>query len=338
MKTILKISALLLITSIFIKCKSNNDEVTPTTTEINTNPKEKTFEEVPDGPDLTAPVAGSDDASDSNFVFENFVGEEIYKTDYVEERCDDDYYALNENDINPMRFIVSKNKMIVKGPLVDLIINGEGIPEMIITINSLTKHTREKEKNASLYDATCSFKVLGGSYANTRANLKIWSVNDEIVSIRINTTRKRNCRYSFMTSKTNESEVSKSSVSTNMNVSINTNVSNKQNQGNRKAEFQGSKESFNSYIMKNLEIPQSLKNSNAVFEVEFKIDKDGTIKATGITSSIPSTGRDEDTILRDEKILTQNIYELFSRLPKWKPSFNNGNYIDSEDSIKIYLK
>lgn len=212
MKTQLsKVSALIIISLVLIQCKNINDSnvdnlpspnVRPL--EENTNSVENKFEEVPDAPDLGAPAAGGDDASDSNFVFENFVGEQTYKTDYVEERCGDDYYALNENDINPMRFIVSKNEMIVKGPLVDLIVNGEGIPEMIITINSLTNKTREDGKDASLYDATCSFKVLGGNYANAKANLKIWSVNDEIVSMRINTTRKRNCRYSFMTSKVNE--------------------------------------------------------------------------------------------------------------------------------------
>lgn len=211
-KTNLKVTVLVILSFLFVNCKNKDTEnknlPSPNVRPLEESTKstksiENKFEEVSDAPDLSAPSAGGDDASDSNFVFENFVGEIVYKTDYVEERCGDDYYALNENDINSMRFIVSKNEMIVKGSLVDLMVNGEGIPEMIITINSLTNKTREDGKDASLYEATCSFKVLGGSYANTKANLKIWSVNDEIASIRINTSRKRNCRYSFMTSKMN---------------------------------------------------------------------------------------------------------------------------------------
>ena len=207
-----KSSALIILTLFFLNCKNKNDNShdlpSPNVRPLEESAKsiEGKFEVVPDAPDLGAPAAGGDNASDSNFIFENFIGEQTYKTDYVEERCGDDYYALNENDINSLRFIVSKNEMIVKGALVDLIVNGEGIPEMIITINSLTNKTREDGKDASLYDATCSFKVLGGNYANAKANLKIWSVNDEIVSMRINTTRKRNCRYSFMTSKINETD------------------------------------------------------------------------------------------------------------------------------------
>ena len=313
--------------------KKNNIKNNNITPPVN---KENTFKEAPDTPRLTDSAAtGSYNTSESNFVFENFVGKEIYKTDYVEERCGDDYYALNENDRNPMRFIVSKNEMIFKGPLVDLMINGQGITEMIISINSLTSRTLEEGKDASLYNATCSFKVIGGSYANTGAILKIWSVNDEIVSMRIVTDRKRNCRYSFMTSKIKETDAPKSSVSNSIN------VSNKQNQENRKAEFQGGKEAFYTYIMKNLNVPQGLKKSNAVFEVLFEIDKSGNIKATDINSSIPTTGmneKDVKAILKDGEVISHNIYELFSRLPNWKPSFYNGKYVNSEDSIKIYLK
>jgi hypothetical protein len=104
-----------------------------------------------------------------------------------------------------MSFIVSKNKLVIKGTLVDLMINSEGIPEMNVSMNSLKSKSYEDGKNARLYDVTFYYNVSGGGIGNSLGLLKIWSDGNQITDIRITTDRTSQCRFSFVTNKINDS-------------------------------------------------------------------------------------------------------------------------------------
>lgn len=171
--------------------KSSNNSV-DTASSNSTNPDIRMTEDEAVSTDTVI-----DSVSNNNFTLSQLIGTKIYQTTYVEKRCGDDYYSYNENDVKPMRFIVSKNTVVVKGSLVDKMINAEGIFEMEININSLTETSTEDGKEAKLYDASCSFNT-GEGFKNTGAVLKIWCIKNEIVYMRIVTDRTKFCRYSFI--------------------------------------------------------------------------------------------------------------------------------------------
>lgn len=149
---------------------------------------------------MMQPAAGSDEVSD--FDFGNLKGEEIYKANGIEQGCNENGYSINENEINQMRFIVSKNSMIVKGVLVDLILNTEDVNEVSIKINSLIDKTTVDRKSIIKYDATCTFNV-GSEYFNRSAVLNIMTHSDEIVSLGIIVETNNKCGYVFKTEKVN---------------------------------------------------------------------------------------------------------------------------------------
>ncbi|RZJ55994.1 MAG: hypothetical protein EOO44_01210 [Flavobacterium sp.] len=151
-----------------------------------------------------------DSIENNDFDFENFEGEDVYEASYVEKRCGANYYSENATDVKSMKFIVTKNKMVIKGTLVDLMINSEGIPEMNVSINSLKNKSYEDGKNTSLYDVTFYYNVSGGGIGNTLSLLKIWNDGNQITDIRITTYRTSECRFSFITNKTNGSNNSTS--------------------------------------------------------------------------------------------------------------------------------
>jgi len=162
-----------------------------------------------------------DSTENDDFDLENFEGEDIYQASYVEKRCGDNYYSESATDVKSMKFIVTKNKITIKGTLVDLMINSEGIPEMNVSINSLKNKSYEDGKNASLYDVTFYYNVSGGGIGNTLGLLKIWNDGSQITDMRITTDRTSECRFSFIINKMNDSN---NTVSNNSNNIIRTNI------------------------------------------------------------------------------------------------------------------
>lgn len=163
-----------------------------------------------------------DSTKNNDFDLENFEGEETYEASYVEKRCGDNYYSLDSKDVKSMRFVITDKKMVIKGRLIDLMINSEGIPEMNVSINSLKNKSFEDGKNARLYDVTFYYNVSGGAIGSTQGLLKMWSDGNQITEMRITSERTSQCRFSFVTDKISDSN---KNISNNSEKIIQTNIS-----------------------------------------------------------------------------------------------------------------